>query len=257
MYPVFHELLPCRGFRLSDLVFVVREYQIHPSAVDIDGIPEVFHSHSRAFYVPSGPSLTEFRLPVNIPVFRCPCLPQSEILHLLLRIFVLRDPRSGLQLGKIDLGKLPVFLELFYVEIYRLVISHIGVSPVHELLHQRDHLFYVISRFRVELKRLDVQRFQIIEEQLRILFSELAERDSFLLRVADGLVVDVGDVHNVFDGETAVFQVSSEYVIEQECAEVAYVGVSVNGRSARIDGSHPFLYRNKFIFLSCQGVVKT
>ena len=52
---------------------------------------------------------------------------------------------------------------------------------------------------------------------------------------ADDLVVDVGDVHDPGHRVAAPAQVADEQVGEQERAEVADVGRSVDGRAARVD----------------------
>ena len=46
--PVAHERLAGGGFGLRDLVFVVREDQVHAAGVDVERFAEIFHGHGRS-----------------------------------------------------------------------------------------------------------------------------------------------------------------------------------------------------------------
>ncbi len=56
-------------------------------------------------------------------------------------------------------------------------------------------------------------------------------------RVADDLVVDVGDVHDVFDGDALLAEKAAQHIDVQEGAEVADVAVVVDGGPAGIERS--------------------
>ena len=63
VHPVFGERLAGGAFALGEFVFVMREQQVHPAAVDVEGFAEVFHAHGRALDVPAGPALAPGRIP--------------------------------------------------------------------------------------------------------------------------------------------------------------------------------------------------
>ena len=57
VHPVFHYLMSHCCNTLRNLTFVVGEYKIHTSAVDVELLAEVFASHCCALAVPSGEAI--------------------------------------------------------------------------------------------------------------------------------------------------------------------------------------------------------
>src|SRR5437660_3923829 len=87
MDPEPDERLPGRAFRLCNLVFMVREDQIDPAAVYVEGFSQVFHRHRRALEMPTGPAFTKRRWPPRfVPLFWL--FPQHEVARISLFVFV-------------------------------------------------------------------------------------------------------------------------------------------------------------------------
>jgi len=80
VYPVIAFVV---GFRLSNLVVVMGEFEVNATGVDIDWeFLENRSSHSRALDVPSWPSLAPGRFP-NRFILLC-FLPKSKVLNIFL-----------------------------------------------------------------------------------------------------------------------------------------------------------------------------
>ena len=54
MYPIMHPLCTAGGDVLGYFAFVVREHEVHSSAVDVKFFAKVFGAHYRALEVPPG-----------------------------------------------------------------------------------------------------------------------------------------------------------------------------------------------------------
>ena len=84
-------------------------------------------------------------------------------------------------------------------------------------------------------------------------------RERFALRdgVANDFVVDVGDVHDVVEGESASAQPTAQQVVEDEGAEVADVGEVVDGGAAGIHLDGVVFEGAKRLHLLGQRVIET
>src|SRR6185437_8536802 len=93
MQPITREWLAAmRAGALRNLVFVMREDQIEPAAVNVECLPEMRLAHRRALDMPTGAAAAPRRLPAGQVGRRR--LPQHEIAGILLvgRDF---DPGAG------------------------------------------------------------------------------------------------------------------------------------------------------------------
>jgi len=71
------------------------------------------------------------------------------------------------------------------------------------------------------------------------------------LAAFDGFVVDVGEVHDVGDFEAPINQPTLQQILEDEGAEVAYVGVVVDGGAAGVQFSGARCDGGEFFFFAC------
>jgi hypothetical protein len=83
---------------------------------------------------------------------------------------------------------------------------------------------------------LHFQRFEILEERLLESSRIFADGNAGLRCVADDLVVHIGNIHHVPDGNAGETQKTAQHVDLQKRAEVADVAVVVNRGPA---GVHP------------------
>ena len=173
-------------------------------------------------------------------------LPQREVGRVaLVRLDV--APVSGTQVGQRVARQLPVPFEPPDVVVDVAVRGCVGVPGVLERLGEREHLGDVVGGAREDVGRQDVdQRLIGVERRLvgvRDLAGRLvleAGRDEHRIRPAvESLVAqvsDVGDVLDLEDVDAVVEESPPDQVGKEIAAQVADVGVAVDGRSA---GVHP------------------
>src|ERR1035437_301394 len=87
MQPVFRKQLSGRPLALCDLIFVMRELQIHSTRMKIKCLAEVFHRHRRAFDMPARTATAKRSFPSRLFVF-ADKLPEGEITGVLFIVFV-------------------------------------------------------------------------------------------------------------------------------------------------------------------------
>ena len=135
VHPVVHHLITLRGYGLRDLAFMVREDQIHATAMDVEVVAEILASHGCALAVPAGIALAPGTGPAH-DMLRCSLLPQGEIVLVFLLPHAVELTTIVLDVGEITSGEdaVVVFLVVFlHVEVDR-AIALIGETIVHDLL---------------------------------------------------------------------------------------------------------------------------
>ena len=123
-------------------------------------------------------------------------------------------------------------------EIYAAIVGLIRDSFRHEIADHRDHLLDVLRlrrRWKM-LRPLDPQRIKILEKRLLVDRREIRERPPRCARVADRLVIHVGEIHHPQHVEPARFQMPLEQILENVSAKISDVRVVIDRRSA---GVHP------------------
>ncbi len=103
---------------------------------------------------------------------------------------------------------------------------------------------------------LDVEGVEVLEEGLLELGGVVGDGDVGVAGVADDLVVYVGDVHDVEDGDSLLADEAAEDVDVEEGAEVAYVAVVVDGGAAAVHSERGCSDGGERFNLSGEGVVK-
>jgi hypothetical protein len=161
-------------------------------------------------------------------------LPEREVLGVFLGVFVLRHPCAALHLALVKLRKLPVIGELVDGEIHRPVVGHVGHAVGHQPLDQRDHFREVLRGLGIPLGILDPQVSAVGVEELGIGFSDLENVLAIRLRLADDLVIHVGEVHDLLHVPAGQPEHPPQQVFEEKRAEIAEVGRVVDRGSARV-----------------------
>ncbi len=110
----------------------------------------------------------------------------------------------------------------------------VGVAPGRQPLDQGHHLLDVPGGSRVDIRRPDPQRGQVLEKGCDVLCRVDVNVDPLLLRFADDPVLDVRQVADVGDFVALGFQKAMEQVLEEDGPEVADVGEVVHRRSAGV-----------------------
>ncbi len=101
---------------------------------------------------------------------------------------------------------------------------------------------------------LDAQRVQILKKRLYELRRVLADGDARRRRVADDLVVHVGDVHHVANRRARQLEKAAQHVDLQEGAEVADVAVVVDGGPAGVHAQRLAVGGRERVHLSRKGI---
>ena len=253
--------VPAAGaLALGDLVLMVREHQIDPAGVEIEVGTEVFPDHGRALEVPARTPLAPRRRPEVHAVLRLARLPQHEIGQAVLLVFVGIGPGvlslPEIELALVEMGKLPVAGERRDLEVDRAVVRRVGVAFPDQGLDHRDLLRDVLDRARLDVRRQQPERIAVGVELLRPEGREILQRLPRRLRVADRLVVDVGDVADMESPHPAGLQRAAEDVLEHEGPEVPDVRGTVNGGSAAVEPVGRAIQGAELLELAGQRVVK-
>ncbi len=143
-------------------------------------------------------------------------LPQRKVARRILLVLVHIHARAVFHAAQIFLAQLAVLRKRRQPEIPRPVFGFVRRSRRGQLLHQRHHLRNVLCRARNLLRPLDAQRLQILEERIHIARRVLADRNSRLSRIANNLVVHVGNVHHVAHTHSAQQQKAAQNIDLQE-----------------------------------------
>ena len=122
--PMAREGLVRGGFGLGDLIFVVREHEVFAAGVEVEGVAEIFHCHSRAFDVPAGAAGAQGRVPASFAGLGG--LPEGEVAGRVLVIFVEVDASAVFDAGEILLGEFAVGWEAGDAEVPAAILSLVG-----------------------------------------------------------------------------------------------------------------------------------
>ena len=233
MQPGAHERLAGGRLRLRDLVLVVRKDEVDPARVDVERGAEVGHAHRGALDVPAGTTRADRRVPRRLAGLGA--LPQGEVPHVVLAVLVGLHALADAHRVGVEPGEPAVRRPGRDPEEDRPVVGAVRVAAVEQRLDELDDLRDVVGRPRERVRAGHAHDLRVGEEPGRVAVGELPGRDALGGRAADDLVVDVGQVHDPGHGQALVAQVAHQQVGEQERAEVADVGGSVDRRAAAVD----------------------
>ena len=233
--PEARELLAGRAFALRDLVLVMRKHQVDAAGVDVDRrFAEQPQRHRRALDVPAGTAGAAADVPRRLA--RLGRLPQHEVARALLVVLVGIDARAGLDAFVIEPRQLAVRRQRRDLEVDRSV-ARVGMAALAERVDHVGHRLQVriVGRARRVFDRLDAERGGVLAKRLDVLIGVFAQRQARLRRADDGLVVHVGEVHDVVHLVAAdVLQRAPQHVHADERAEVADVAARVDRQPARV-----------------------
>src|SRR5437588_5544255 len=133
----------------------MREGQIVPAAVYVEGFSQVFHRHRRALEMPTGPAFTKRRWPPRfVPLFWL--FPQHEVARISLFVFVDIHARARNISFELQSRQLAVTRESSDAVIER-TIARVGMLSIGEPVHQIDHFRYMSGRTRHFFRLFDVE----------------------------------------------------------------------------------------------------
>ena len=242
------------GFRLGDLVFVVREGEVHAAGMDVERLAEVLHRHGGALDVPAGAAGAQGAVPIGLALLAR--FPEHEVAGVLLVVLV--GVHAGAVENALEVGvrELAVGGEGRDAEVDR-AIAFVSVAAGGEALDERDHVLNVIRGSHHVFRLLEAQGVGILAEgagvDLGVFAQGFAGGDGLL----DDAVVHVGEVHDVIKPVAAVAQPAAQDVLEGEGPQVADVGEVPDGRAAGVHADEAILPRRELFDLLGEGVVET
>ena len=232
----------CAGaaFGLGDFGFVVGEDVVDPSAMDIEAVAEEPGGHGAAFDVPTGAAGAPGAVPFDVAVVGIVGFPEGEVADAFFFVFVGADAAGGAEFFEVEVRELSVGREAGDAEVNGLVLGLVSVTVGDQLFDHGDHAGDVlgVGGGGEAVGRFDAEGFEVGEEGVLERLREGGEGDAFFPGAADGFVVDVGEIHDAFDRKAAVFKVALEEILEEVGAEIADVGVVVDGGAARVELDH-------------------
>ena len=229
--PVFdHRLLAREGFGLGDFIFMMRENEVAAAAVEVEGVAEVFVAHGRAFDVPARTAFAPGAVPRRFTRFRA--FPEGEVHGVVLAV-VDFDAGAGHHVVEAAAAQFAIVGELFDAVI-DVVVDDIGIALVNQGLDHVDDFRHVFRNAGVFVGPADMELVHDFEIRGDIAVGNRIPRDAFAVGSVDDLVVNVGEVLDVRDFITEVFQVALDDVPGDERTGVAHVGMVVRRDAADV-----------------------
>ena len=250
MHPVPGEAVAGR-LGLRDLVLVVREDQVHPAAVDVEGRAQVLGGHGRAFQVPAGPPGSPRRLPVRLAGLGR--LPQREVPRVALGRVVGVLGRAHLVQplpGQRAVGGVGAHVEV------HVAAGRVGVLAVDQPAHQHDHLRDVPGGARLDVRRAAADRVIGPGERALVALGDDPGGDALAGRGAQDLVLDVGDVPAEGHPVAAGLEPPDQHVEAHGRPQVADVRRRLHRGAAQVDRHLPRHERHELPHRARGGVVK-
>ena len=266
VHPVLHHLVALRRRGLRYLALVVREHQVHASAVYVEVVAEVLPAHRCALAVPPGEAHAPRRAPPH-DVLRLRLLPQREVRLVALLAHAIQRPRVVYHVVEVPPAQFPIvefLVILLYVEVHR-AVALVGEAVVHYLPHQFLLLDDVPRGVRLYRGRQHVERVHRLVVAVRVVLRDLHRLELlepclllYLVVALVGVVLEVshvGDVPDVAHLVAQVPQVPEEHVERYRRARVSQVRVAIHRRAAHIHAHVWRVQRHETLLLPVKGVV--
>src|SRR5260221_3508391 len=243
MQPGADEWLTGGGLALGDLVLVMRKDEVHAAGMDVERRAEVGHAHRRALDVPARAPGTDLRRPRRFARFGP--LPQREVSNVVLAVLVRFDAFPHPEAFRVEPGEATVCRPRGDPEEDRTILRPVGMAAFEERRDEVGHLLDVLGRPRQDVGHGHAQGHGIGQEAFEVSVGQGADRFAGGCRSTNDLVVDIGDVEDPGDIDSAPSKVPNQEVREQERAEIADVDRGVDGRPARVDPDMAFAQRDQ------------
>ena len=254
------------AFRLGYLVGVVHLNVVDPAAMNVQALAQMLHRHGRALDVPARKTHPPRAGPLHLALLiGGRKLPQRKVGGVAFA-FGHFHASAGLEARYVQPGELAVVGELRRVEVYPVAGDLVGVSLFGKRADQIDLFGDVVGRAAPNSRLENVQASHVVAKRVPMCLGKLPDvlalapgaDDHFVLALVGvaGEVADIRDVHNVADVVAGPQQHALEDVLEDIRAEVADVGVVVDGRSAGVEADLAGRDRGERLFPAGQCAVK-
>ena len=196
VHPHVGILLTSGGFGLGDLVLVMREGQVRPAAVDIEGVAQAAGRHRGALDMPARTARAPGRRPAGLA--RLGGLPQHEVERVFLGLFHFHA-RAGLHVIELTVVELAVALETTHTVVDITVAGRVGKALVDQRLGHRDDIADVRGRPWLAIRPQDTQTPLVFVHRLDHALGQRLEGFAILIGSLEDLVVDIGNVAHIGD----------------------------------------------------------
>ena len=240
MEPVAGEVAVGGAAGLGDFVFVVREDEVDAAGVEVEVFAEVFEDHGGALEVPAGSAFAPGAGPVVGAVLGFASFPEGEVGEGVFGVFVVVEGGDGLggtefEFAIFEVGEAAVVFEGGDAEVDGAVGGGVGVAAFDEGSDHADLMIDVGDGARLDVGREEVEGGAVGVEFFGPEAGEVGQGLTGFLGVANGFVIDVGDVADVERGGATEFDDAAEDILGGEGAEVADVGGAVDGGAAAVE----------------------
>lgn len=259
MHPVARELAVGRAAALGDFVFVMGEDEVNAATVEIEGFAKIFKRHGGAFEVPAGSARTPGAFPLVVAVFGFPSFPEGEVGNGVFAVFVTvvgARGGAGSEFAFVEMGEFAVIGEGTNAEVDGAVGRLIGMITIHEGLNHGDLMGDVLGGTGLDVGGEQVEGVAVGMELGGPVIGEIGERFAGGLGVANGFVVDVGDVAHMRGGCAAQLKDPAHDVLIDEGAEVPDVGGAVDRGTAAVESQRAAISGGDGKIFAGEGVVK-
>ncbi len=237
---------------LRDLVLVVREHQIRAAAVDVEGFAQAAGRHHRALDVPARPAGAPRRCPARLA--RLGAFPEDEIQRVLFGLVDL-DARTDAQVLDLLARQLAVADEFADPVVDVAVARRVGEILVDQGLDHRVHPGDVAGGAGFLIRPQHGEARLVLMHRGDHALGQRLEGFTVLLRAADDLVVDVGDVAHVVQLVAGMAQPAGDHVERHHHPRVADVAEVVDGHPADVHAHLVAQQRLERFLGLAQGVV--
>ena len=250
---------------LGDLTLVVREFQVHATAMDVEGAAEVFGAHHGALEVPSREAHAPRRGPAH-EVAVVGLLPQGEVEGVLLLVLAVEGAGLVLQLVNAASAEGAIIMglgEFPDVEVDA-SIGLVGVSILDDGRNHLDLLHDVTGGRRLDGGGQDVEHPHDIVEVIGVALDDLHRFDVFEARLLPDFVfavigvarevTDIRDVPHVAHLVAEVKEIAEDHIEGQEGPDVAQVDVAVHRGAAHVHAHVGGVEGLKAFLLPAEGI---
>ena len=223
MHPVSGERLAVSRFRLGNLIFMMREYQILSARMDVNFITQIFFAHDGAFNVPAGTAVAPGGFPIGLSVFFR--LPEDEIQGIFLLIFTGNQQRAlaSFQIVQVFMGKLAVFLKASHTEIHGSVSGRIGMAVFYQLPDHLQHSADFLGSLGMSGRRLHIEGFHILPAFRYITFGNDCGIHTFLYGLFNNFIIHIGKVAHIIYFIAFMLKITAHRIKYNHGTGIAYM----------------------------------
>ena len=266
MNPISHHLIALTGYCLCDFTLVMREYQVHAAAVNVEMSAQIFSAHGCAFAVPPWEAIAPRGWPAH-DMFRLGRLPQGKVGLIPFLTHACEVSAGIFHILKTSARENAVLMHLVVFLHIKVdgAIALISKAIVENLLHQLLLFDDVSCGMRLNARGQTIESLHCFMKTIGVILSHLHRFQLLQPRLLGyfvfaliGIMLQVPDISDVAHITHLISNMleETENYIESDCwTSMSKMSVTIYCRSANI---HAHVWRMQWaehLFFSGQGVV--